>query len=212
MHYDPSKYKVYTWKNWMMLHWIINPGLAFNELILGQRVPEISLEDKTIDKPRVERSFVPCPHCGHLHDGRTWSTHNGTAFKNWFGLYCPNCGGIIPCLMNATSALVLLVTAPLWIWFYRTLKSNWLAAQPARYAHLDLEQISNPFDEKSWYKSGLSFGFTMFLLMEFLLPVLEQEPLSWKKVLIGIPVWAFSGLIYGYMMKQFSNFRPSRSA
>ena len=47
MEFDKEKYKVYTWKNWMMLHWILNPGLAINELILGQRVPKVSLEDKT---------------------------------------------------------------------------------------------------------------------------------------------------------------------
>jgi hypothetical protein len=54
-----------------MLHWILNPGLAINELILGQRVPKVRLEDKTIDKPRIERVLIPCPHCETLHDGRT---------------------------------------------------------------------------------------------------------------------------------------------
>jgi hypothetical protein len=39
MKFNEEKYKVYTWKNWMMLHWIINQGLAINELILGQRTP-----------------------------------------------------------------------------------------------------------------------------------------------------------------------------
>ena len=48
MEFDKEKYKVYTWKNWMMLHWILNPGLAINELILGQRVPKVSLEDEMI--------------------------------------------------------------------------------------------------------------------------------------------------------------------
>ena len=43
MEFNKEKYKIYTWKNWMVLHWILNPGLAINELILGQRVPKISL-------------------------------------------------------------------------------------------------------------------------------------------------------------------------
>lgn len=38
----------------MMLHWILNPGLAINELILGQRVPKVSLEDKSVDKPELK--------------------------------------------------------------------------------------------------------------------------------------------------------------
>ena len=103
MKYDSKKWKVYTWKNWMMIHWMINPGLVINELILGQRVPKVTLEDKESNKPRIERSYVPCPHCEKLHDSRTWSTQNNTGFKNWFGLYCNNCGKIIPCLINIFS-------------------------------------------------------------------------------------------------------------
>ena len=38
MEFDKNKYKIYTWKNWMYLHYILNPGLAFNELILGMRL------------------------------------------------------------------------------------------------------------------------------------------------------------------------------
>lgn len=63
MNYDTDKYKIYTWKSGVMLHWILNPGLAFNELFLGQRVPKVSLIDKTSDKPYMDRGFTPCPHC-----------------------------------------------------------------------------------------------------------------------------------------------------
>ncbi len=68
---DKSKFKIWIWRNPVMLHWIINPGLAINELLLGQRVPKVSLEDKTIDKPRFEKTMVPCLHCETLHNGRT---------------------------------------------------------------------------------------------------------------------------------------------
>lgn len=50
MEFNKDKYKVYTWKNWMMLHFILNPGLAINDLIFGQRVPKIRLEDKISNK------------------------------------------------------------------------------------------------------------------------------------------------------------------
>jgi hypothetical protein len=46
MKIDETKYKIWTWKNPLMLHWIINPGLAINELILGQRIPKITLVEK----------------------------------------------------------------------------------------------------------------------------------------------------------------------
>lgn len=55
----------------MVLHRMINPDLAVNELILGQCVPKITLEHKPLNKPRAERSIVPCPYCQTKHNGRT---------------------------------------------------------------------------------------------------------------------------------------------
>lgn len=46
MQYDKTKYKLWSWKHPMVLHWIINPGLVINELLFGQRVPKIMLEEK----------------------------------------------------------------------------------------------------------------------------------------------------------------------
>ena len=67
--FDTNKYKVYTWKHWMILHYILNPGLVFNELVMKQRLLQVMLEDKTSDKPRMERCYVPSLHCNKLHDG-----------------------------------------------------------------------------------------------------------------------------------------------
>jgi hypothetical protein len=61
MEFNTNKYRVYNWTHFMMIHWIINPGLAFNELVLGQRVPKVMLEDKTSAAPRAQRSVIPCP-------------------------------------------------------------------------------------------------------------------------------------------------------
>ncbi|WP_052593152.1 hypothetical protein [Aureispira sp. CCB-QB1] len=201
MKYDKVKYKVYDWKNWMVLHWILNPGLAFNELILGQRMPKVTLEDKTIDKPRFERSFVPCPHCETLHDGRTWSIENGTAFKNWFGLYCKNCGNIIPCLINGLSFLTLLITFPIWGWFRSYLKAKWLEKQPKRYENINIEQVPNLFGKKNWIKSGLSWGLCMFVLMS----VFNIQTISFGTLLVEFIIWMVAGLSFGYMMKVFFN-------
>jgi hypothetical protein len=59
-----------TLKNWIMIHWIINPGLMVNELSFGQRTPRLLLIDKISDNPLVEREFVPCPHYGKLNEGQ----------------------------------------------------------------------------------------------------------------------------------------------
>ena len=59
MNYDKTKYKVLTWKSPVMLHWVINPGLAFNELVLGQRAPKVVLEERNSAKTLPERTFIP---------------------------------------------------------------------------------------------------------------------------------------------------------
>lgn len=58
------------WKNFIMLHYIINHSAGVGEL-WGQRMAKISLIDKTSDKPLMKRTYVPCPPCETLHDGRT---------------------------------------------------------------------------------------------------------------------------------------------
>lgn len=193
-----------------MLHWIINPGLAFNELILGQRIPKIMLIDKTSDKPFLERNFIPCPHCQKLHDARTWSVQNRTAFKNWFGLYCINCGQIIPCLTNGLSFILLTITFPVWGWFRNSMKKRWLEKQPGRFKNLDLEKVPTLVTRKTWIKAGLSFGFFMFVFMSLIFPILNREKITWTGILIGIPIWALAGLGFGYFMKRILS-RKGRS-
>lgn len=201
--YDKEKYKAYTSKHWMYIHWQINPGLFINELILGQRVPKLSLVDKTSSKPLIERSYVPCPHCKTLHDSRTWSTQNGTAFKNWFGLYCHSCGKIIPCLWNIFSLLILGLTYPFWFSFKRKWKQQWLAKQPQRYKDLDLKNKPNPYEGWGWIRIGLGWGLVMFIFMSLLWPYFLDEIFSWRRVVIGIPIWTLAGLAFGYSMKIF---------
>ncbi|MGY0393032.1 hypothetical protein ACW5R3_10790 [Bizionia sp. KMM 8389] len=198
-----KKYKVYTWKNIMYLHWIINPGILFNELFLGQRIPKTVLIDTSTNKPKHESTYIPCPHCAIIHDGRTWSTNNKTAFKNWFGLYCPNCSNIIPCLRNIFSFLILVITAPIWFWFRSSLKKNWLIKQPHRFTNLDLTNPSNPYSGNGWIKQGLSWGFFMYLIMTFFSPLIFKEPITFSRVLISIPIWFIGGLGFGYLMKLF---------
>jgi len=211
MNYDKKRYKIYTWKNWMILHWILNPGLAINDLILGQKIPKVSLEDKTIDKPRIERTFVPCPHCQAMHDGRTWSTQNGTAFKNWFGLYCKECGNIIPCLPNGLSFIILAITFPIWGWFKERMKAKWLEKQPARFDNISVDHIPNPFDKKTWVATGLTWGVLMFLMMSIVFPYFKDQEITLQSVLIGVVIWSIGGLGFGYTMKRYTNKKIKKS-
>jgi len=189
----------------MMLHWMINPALLINELIFGQRIPKISLEDRQSNKPRIERTYIPCPHCEKLHNSQTWSTQNKTAFKNWFGLYCNNCGEIIPCLMNVFSLIILTITFPLWGWFKKLLKDKWLKRQPERFVNIDTNKFSNPYEGRGWLKQGLRFGFFMYIFMTVVFPLISKEKIILNDLLIGIPIWIIGGLGFGYIMKIFMN-------
>jgi hypothetical protein len=205
MNYDKEKYKIWNWKSPVILHWIINPGLVINELILGRTIPKVMLIEREGKKPFYQRSLVPCPHCGILHSGLKWSSQNKTAFKNWFGYYCDNCKEIIPVQRNLASLIILSVTFPIWGWFRKTIKQNWLAKQPDRYKNLNLEIPETKNSTKNWLKSGLLWGLFMYVAMTFIFPLIEQEQISRMKILIGIPIWLFGGLGFGYTMKILMN-------
>ena len=198
MNFDTTKYKVWTWKSPMILHWIINPGLAFNELILGQRVPKITLIDKAARKTLPERSFVPCPHCHTLHSSLKWTPQNNTAFKNWFGLYCDNCGKIIPCVRNLTSLVLLAVTSPIWYWFKNKRKDKWLKVQKEKFSK---PLVLTQSDFKWWYV-GLQFSFFMFVFMSLFDFLILQEEFSWMRLLLTAIIWILGGLVLGVFLKK----------
>lgn len=184
-----------------MLHWIINPGLAVNELILGQRIPKITLIEKN-NAPLAERSFVPCPHCGTIHSSLKWTPQNNTAFKNWFGVYCDHCSKIIPCLRNLTSYILLGLTFPIWIWFKNKWKEEWLKEQKEKFSKL---LSLTPPDFKWWYV-GLRWGFFMLIFMN----ILKFSDFTWIGFLIDIPIWIIGGLLFGLAMKSFVGKRTNK--
>jgi len=202
MKYDKTKYKVWTWKNPMMLHWIINPGLVFNELVLGQRIPKVMLIEKTSNKSLAEKSFVPCPHCDTLHSGLKWTPQNKTAFKNWFGYYCDNCGKIIPCLTNLTSYIILGLTFPIWFWFKDKWKTKWLEKQKVKFSKP--LNLTIPELKSKWWRAGLIWGFFMYVTLTILFPFIQGKDITQKALLIGIPLWTVGGLLFGYTMKRIN--------
>jgi hypothetical protein len=196
MEYNQEEYKELTWKNVLLLHWILNPGLAINELVLGQRIPKRMLVKKERLTSFPERTYIPCPHCQTLHHSLKWSPQNHTAFGNWFGLYCDHCGGIIPCLLNLTSGLLLAFTFPLWLPFYKTMKKRWLVKQKEKFAQ---PLTINPIQKSGW-TAAFSWAFFMYLMMEIIFPSLfEKKVPEIRNLLIGIPVWLIAGLCYGWL-------------
>ncbi|MEP5613378.1 MAG: hypothetical protein ABJP45_14085 [Cyclobacteriaceae bacterium] len=199
MKIDKERYEVWNRKNLNIIHFMVNPGLAFNELILGQRLPQIMLIDRLSNKPLMERTIIPCTHCETFHDGRTWSAQNGTAFKNWFGLFCPKCQEIIPCIRNYTSLTILFITYPLWFWWIKAWKKTWLKNQPARYEQIDLDLVTHK--KARWIRIGTLWGLFMFIAMFATMPLVSQTNYSWELALITLPIWLLGGLGFGYAMK-----------
>ena len=198
MNFDKDKYKVWQLPHPMVLHWILNPGLAINELILGQRLPKVMLVDKTSDAPLMERQYVPCPECNALTDARVWG---GSRSKgHWFGYVCPECNGRIPCLWNLTSLVLLALTFPLWIWFKGSAEKKLLEREKQRLAQIDMDNLSIS-SQTSFLKMGITFGVLIFFV-ELVRDSLEKD-LTLEVVGMNAVVSAFGGLVFGLLMKLF---------
>ncbi|MGC9151603.1 MAG: hypothetical protein ACP5F6_07580 [Microbacter sp.] len=179
--------------------------MVINELILGQTIPKVMLIEREGGKPFYQRALIPCPHCGELHSGIKYSVQNKTAFKNWFGLYCDHCNGIIPVQRNLTSFIILTMTYPLWGWFKKSMKQKWFDHQPERYKNLNLEIDEKKNATKNYLRSGIFFGIMMFITMQIVFPLIENTKITQKSILIGIPYWLIFGLGWGLIMKWWMN-------
>ena len=94
-----ENYKTWGPSHPAMIHWVLNPGLAFNELALGQRVPRrmnICRECGT--------NWFECPACERSYDSALLSARQ--SFGQWAGIPCPGCSEPIPSLRNWWAALV----------------------------------------------------------------------------------------------------------
>ncbi|MEO5908869.1 MAG: hypothetical protein ABIR50_00725 [Ginsengibacter sp.] len=192
------EYKIWNWKKIYMLHWIINPGLAINELFLGQRVAKIMLIKEDPSKTLSEKSFVPCPHCGTIHPSLEWSSQNKTGYGNWFGLYCNHCGKVIPCLRNFTSLLIIITTSPIWIWFKKDLKKRWLIIQKEKFS----KPLKLTVPEFVVWRQGLLIGFGYYVLVMFTKFVVFDDVLTWKKPIGNLIGALFIGFISAALIKE----------
>lgn len=106
-----EEYSIWKLPNLLFLHWILNPGLMVNELLLGQRLPSRLYLCKSCPQFTLDNQYVYCPACGEFHEGMIWAKNN--AFGHWLGIVCPDCGCRIPSLLNLTSWFVLSKLSPI---------------------------------------------------------------------------------------------------
>ncbi len=196
----------------MYWHLILNPGLAFNELVLGQRTPQQGFVCKSCTLPLVDRSYVHCPGCGTFHVGRIWS--NKSAFGNWLGLVCPTCGALIPCLWNITSMALLILTAPIWWLPIKLQKAKLIAQQHKRIAQTHTQYIdkeSNAPKPISYLRIGLFWGVFMDLCSAtgaVFLALGTQRFGLWELLVVflmaalkGLLIWLPAGWLFGFITK-----------
>ena len=161
MQYDKNRFEIWALPHPLVLFWVLNPVAIFSELILGQRLPKVLLIDKESDKPWMERTYVPCPHCETLNDGRLWAKWN--AFGHWFGFVCPSCHQVIPCLWSIFSLAVLAITFPLWYFPARFFRRRWLEIEKETLAKV-LERPLIQAKSINWFFRGTLYlgGFRGF--------------------------------------------------
>lgn len=193
-------------------HFILNPGMAFNELILGQRMPQETFVCKSCDLSLADRIYVHCPACGVFHPGRVWSYRN--AFGNWLGYVCPSCGASIPCLWNLTSRLLLTLTAPIWFLPVKHYKTKWLGHQHRRIAQTKTNYIAKESGTPkpiNYWLMGALFGVFMFIVFTLFFPLIfliatNQFTVSnlFRSMTIaalsGLVVWPIAGLGFAFFV------------
>lgn len=63
----------------------------------------------------------------------------------------------------------------------------------------------NTFNNKSWIQLGLIWGSIMFVIMTFVFPYFDGEPITFKSILLSLIIWTLAGFGFGYVMKNNNN-------
>lgn len=189
-------------------HWIVNPGLAINELVFGQRMPERMFVCKSCEVPMPDRCYVHCPSCDSFHQGRLWSGIG--ALGHWLGYFCPTCGAQIPCLWNYTSKLILMLTSPIWYLPVRLTRRRLIAVSRKRIGQVRQEKVRlTPLTVKDYRWAGWAYGIGMNLVMTLGLSMLWMGetgegfslPVAVMSFCLGGLLWLPAGWLYGQIMK-----------
>ena len=203
MQYEKKRFKIWALPHPSVLFYVLFPTLMFNELIFGQRLPKVMLTDKESDKPFLERSYVPCPYCETLNDSRLWAKWN--SFGHWFGLVCPSCHRIIPCLWNIFSLVILVLTFPLWYFPARFCRRRWLEIEKKRLAKV-LERPLIQATSINWLLIGIfCWGGSSWAIFEVLWKVLHGGERSLIGMFASLPIWLVVGFVWGVFMRFYIN-------
>lgn len=212
-----SRHKQWTPSHPIIVFWLVNPGVAFNEVFVGQRIPEATYFCEACPEPFQERSYVFCPNCRTYHSGRVWGERN--SFGHWAGLVCPDCGAQIPTLTNYTSRLLLALLFPLWWLPSRLAKAQWIHFEQRR-AQQTRKQLK-PY-RVNWILRGL-FKFGPLLWALLMIPLAVMLVVTWRlgavppetalTVGCGIALFALllclaGGVAWGCVMKVWMEKRP----
>ena len=200
-----SNFKRWELPNPLIIHLIVNPGLAFNEIVLGQRIPKTQLICKECDLPEMDRSYIPCPSCKTMHLSRLASGKR--RFGNWRGVRCPLCDEPIPHLRNIFSWGIIVLSFPLWAlpYFYHFRKQP---LPPLYLLKNGQPPKLKPATKKTWIFMGAFFAVAFFLINNLLAFVTQGEPPFGDFTLLQLPLYALSGLLFGFMMWFFTGRKP----
>ncbi|MEO1039496.1 MAG: hypothetical protein AAFX09_08110 [Pseudomonadota bacterium] len=204
MEYDRDRFTVWKLPHWALVHWVVNPGLAINELIFGQRIPKVTLVERNPDKALNDRQFAPCPSCGAINDGRVYGA---SAFGNYAGLACIECGEKIPTLKNALTWLLLMVTWPVWKPLERRYGPAMLARQHERLKAVQAEGLPEK-TKVSGLSMGLFFGLAMGVFFFFQQFLFTGDPMRALTIALGSALAC--GLFFGLVMKLWLSMRSPK--
>ena len=202
MQYDKNRFKIQALPHPLVLFWVLFPAFMFNELIFGQRQPKVTLIDQESDKPPEERSYVPCPHCETLNDRRLWAT-KGNAFGHWFGLVCPSCHQIIPCLWNIFSLAILAITFPLWYFPVRFFRHKWIAKEKERLAKVLERPLTQAMSIIDSLSTGIVCGIFCWVMWVIFEVAWNGRDWDLKTVLESLPISLVMGFVAGCSMRWF---------
>lgn len=204
---DGTRYKVMRLPDPLLVHWIVNPGLAINELIFGQRMPAEWLIEQDTDRPLGLRQYVQCPSCQTVTNYRRW-VRSKQRFGNWFGLACPSCAGKIPTLLNLFSRLVVLLLYPVLWPIRRRFEANALARNAEKLRAVPDIVEGNEAVGRPAVAAGIKFGVAMALI--FWVQKGIGGDLDGAALLFGLAKGAGCGLAFGILMAIFSGHSPTR--
>ena len=204
-----TSHKKWELPNLSLLHWVLNPGLAFNELVIGQAIPKQMCICNDCNKPQMQRTYVYCPTCESFHNSMIWSGKKGIG--RWFGFICPKCLQSIPRLWNLTSLIILGITLPIWWIPAQILRKRWLAKE-RKLMGIGTDNLIPAKPNINWYETGLMWGITTGTLVSLSNIFLDSISFTTaiEQALWSLPIWLIFGLLFGFSMNKTLNKVPKK--